>query len=573
MAIQAPSLGASVAAANHRCVRAPSVEGPDPGRGKGAGPPPGLRHPGQLPTATRANYGVPLAAKPARPIAWRQPGTRCGTRAISTDGGGGGRGRSRRPLRGAARRRDRGRASHSYRESGSPRRSARAPATGLRAGWRRRSAPTTHRTAMHGTPCDAGRGLCRTAAVEALAREAPGAVGRAREARGWLRHRAGRGPGAGARGGATRLDGSSTPAGAPPGKGAHRSADRVGGGGAADRGARANLRGGAVERRRALRGSHHSGWPVGAPARPSSRRGGAAALWGRTTNPWGAIGGRARLWRRPSRAWISPTWSSASFTRRPLRCPAASTTAPCSPRPLAGRGRVLRDATGRRSTDELAPRDQVTAAILDRMAADGSAHVQLDLRSIEPQRFPNVFAACRDAGLAPEREPVPVAPAAHYLMGGVVCDLRWAHLPAGGRPTRRANARARVSTGRIALRRTRSPNASSSVPARRPLRRRTGRRAGDVPVPGLALRAANPEDARGDVAPRGSPPHGPKRLQRPLTRTRIRSRGWSPSLRCPGANPADRTACSDFPLRDPDAWTEFTWCSAPIRCRADERWS
>ena len=34
-----------------------------------------------------------------------------------------------------------------------------------------------------------------------------------------------------------------------------------------------------------------------------------------------------------------------------------------------------------------------------------------------------MFAACRDAGLAPERGPVPVAPAAHYLIGGIVCDL------------------------------------------------------------------------------------------------------------------------------------------------------
>jgi L-aspartate oxidase len=42
---------------------------------------------------------------------------------------------------------------------------------------------------------------------------------------------------------------------------------------------------------------------------------------------------------------------------------------------------------------------------------------------VEPQRFPNVFATCRAAGLEPEQEPVPVAPAAHYLMGGVVCDV------------------------------------------------------------------------------------------------------------------------------------------------------
>ena len=90
---------------------------------------------------------------------------------------------------------------------------------------------------------------------------------------------------------------------------------------------------------------------------------------------------------------------------------------------LRGEGAELLDAAGRRFTDELAPRDQVTAAILDRIDADGTDHVRLDLRSLAPQRFPNVFAACRAAGLDPEREPVPVAPAAHYLMGGIVCDL------------------------------------------------------------------------------------------------------------------------------------------------------
>ncbi|MGZ4186756.1 MAG: FAD-binding protein, partial [Solirubrobacteraceae bacterium] len=76
-----------------------------------------------------------------------------------------------------------------------------------------------------------------------------------------------------------------------------------------------------------------------------------------------------------------------------------------------------------RFTNELAPRDELTAAILDRMDADGTDHVALDLRAINPARFPNVFAACHAAGLAPEREPVPVAPAAHYLMGGILTDL------------------------------------------------------------------------------------------------------------------------------------------------------
>jgi L-aspartate oxidase len=90
---------------------------------------------------------------------------------------------------------------------------------------------------------------------------------------------------------------------------------------------------------------------------------------------------------------------------------------------LRGEGATLLDASGRRFTDELAPRDELTAAILDRMGVDGTNHVQLDLRAIDPARFPNVFAACREAGLEPEREPVPVAPAAHYLIGGILSDL------------------------------------------------------------------------------------------------------------------------------------------------------
>ncbi|MHB1569781.1 MAG: FAD-binding protein, partial [Solirubrobacteraceae bacterium] len=90
---------------------------------------------------------------------------------------------------------------------------------------------------------------------------------------------------------------------------------------------------------------------------------------------------------------------------------------------LRGEGATLLDASGRRFTDELAPRDQLTAAILDRMDIDGSGHVRLDLRMVDPARFPNVFAACRQAGLEPEREAVPVAPAAHYLIGGILSDL------------------------------------------------------------------------------------------------------------------------------------------------------
>jgi L-aspartate oxidase len=90
---------------------------------------------------------------------------------------------------------------------------------------------------------------------------------------------------------------------------------------------------------------------------------------------------------------------------------------------IRGEGARLRDAAGQRFTDELAPRDAVSVAILDRMEADGADSVWLDMREIDPQGFPNVFAALREAGFDPESELIPVAPAAHYAMGGVATDL------------------------------------------------------------------------------------------------------------------------------------------------------
>jgi L-aspartate oxidase len=90
---------------------------------------------------------------------------------------------------------------------------------------------------------------------------------------------------------------------------------------------------------------------------------------------------------------------------------------------VRGEGAILLDAAGERFTDELAPRDAVAAAVLARMHADGTPHVMLDLRAVDPDRFPSVFATVDEAGLDARHEPVPVAPAAHYMMGGVAADL------------------------------------------------------------------------------------------------------------------------------------------------------
>ena len=149
--------------------------------------------------------------------------------------------------------------------------------------------------------------------------------------------------------------------------------------------------------------------------------GGGAALWARTTNPWGAIAAGSVLAHAAGAELADLEF--CQFHPTALALPGSDRDGTLLTEALRGEGATLLDASGRRFTDELAPRDHLTAAILDQMDADGTDHVTLDLRAIEPARFPNVFAACHDAGLAPEREPVPVAPAAHYLIGGILSDL------------------------------------------------------------------------------------------------------------------------------------------------------
>jgi L-aspartate oxidase len=76
---------------------------------------------------------------------------------------------------------------------------------------------------------------------------------------------------------------------------------------------------------------------------------------------------------------------------------------------------------------ELAPRDVVTRGIYAAMRRESADHVLLDLtglgRVLLEQRFPTIVARCRAEGLDPADVPIPVAPAAHYLMGGVRTDL------------------------------------------------------------------------------------------------------------------------------------------------------
>jgi L-aspartate oxidase len=109
---------------------------------------------------------------------------------------------------------------------------------------------------------------------------------------------------------------------------------------------------------------------------------------------------------------------------------------PSMPRPLLsealrGEGAILRDERGvafmadEHPLGDLAPRDVVAKAISRRLIERDLDHLWLDATAIDDfsVRFPTIWTACRAVGLDPTRDWLPVAPAAHYLSGGVCTDL------------------------------------------------------------------------------------------------------------------------------------------------------
>jgi L-aspartate oxidase len=148
--------------------------------------------------------------------------------------------------------------------------------------------------------------------------------------------------------------------------------------------------------------------------------GGAAALWRRTTNPPGSLGTGMLLARAAGAALADlefvqfhPTAITGVKGREGFLITEA----------IRGEGATLLDKDHERFVDELAPRDVVSRAVQDAMERDGATHVWLDMRHVDPMLFPNVVGALRESGIDPETELLPVSPASHYCMGGVVADL------------------------------------------------------------------------------------------------------------------------------------------------------
>ena len=154
--------------------------------------------------------------------------------------------------------------------------------------------------------------------------------------------------------------------------------------------------------------------------------GGLGALYAVTTNPPEARGEGLGMAARAGALIADPEF--VQF--HPTAIAVGRDPAPLATEALRGEGAVLVNTRGERfmtavhADAELAPRDVVARAI-HRQIVSGQ-QVFLDCRAAIgakfSRRFPTVFAACAAAGIDPATQPIPVAPAAHYHMGGIAAD-------------------------------------------------------------------------------------------------------------------------------------------------------
>jgi L-aspartate oxidase len=148
--------------------------------------------------------------------------------------------------------------------------------------------------------------------------------------------------------------------------------------------------------------------------------GGAAALWSRTTNPPGSVGIGMMLAHAAGAALADlefVQFHPTAVTSVPGREGFLVTEA------IRGEGARLLGPDGERFVEELQPRDVVSRAVETVMREHDVTHVDLDMRGVDPLKFQNIVGALRESGLDPTTQLVPVAPAVHYFMGGIVADL------------------------------------------------------------------------------------------------------------------------------------------------------
>ncbi len=157
--------------------------------------------------------------------------------------------------------------------------------------------------------------------------------------------------------------------------------------------------------------------------------GGAGRIYRETTNPPGATGDGVALGFRAGAALrdmefvqFHPTTLYVAGASRALISEA-----------VRGAGAYLIGRSGERfmadyhASGELAPRDVVSRAMVDHMERTGATCVYLDVRHLRDrfaERFPTIHRLCRQFDIDPQRQPIPVRPAAHYFIGGVRTDAQ-----------------------------------------------------------------------------------------------------------------------------------------------------
>jgi L-aspartate oxidase len=154
--------------------------------------------------------------------------------------------------------------------------------------------------------------------------------------------------------------------------------------------------------------------------------GGIGALFAVTTNPLESRGEGLGMAAR-----AGAIVADAEFVQfHPTAIAIGRDPAPLATEALRGEGAVLIDESGRRfmpavhTEAELAPRDVVARAIHREIARGHRVFLECreSIGAKFPHAFPTVYAACMAAGLDPTTQPIPIAPAAHYHMGGVASD-------------------------------------------------------------------------------------------------------------------------------------------------------
>lgn len=154
--------------------------------------------------------------------------------------------------------------------------------------------------------------------------------------------------------------------------------------------------------------------------------GGVGQLYAVTTNPGQSRGGGTGMAARAGAVIADPEF--VQF--HPTAINVGRDPAPLATEALRGDGAILINAAGHRfmtglhEDAELAPRDIVARGIFAEVQAGRGAFLDATkaIGDHFPERFPTVYRSCSDAGIDPATEPIPVIPAAHYHMGGVLTD-------------------------------------------------------------------------------------------------------------------------------------------------------